>query len=94
MSHIIEHEGILGLFKGMGPQIAKGVIVQGILMMTKERYEPGLRDSFAPLTVLRMEILFALLFAYMRQLRSGQLQRLADVAAEKAKQVVPIMAKS
>lgn len=38
MRFIIEHEGVLGLFKGMGPQILKGLLVQGILMMTKEKY--------------------------------------------------------
>ena len=37
MEFIIHHEGILGLFKGIAPQIMKGVIVQGLLMMTKER---------------------------------------------------------
>ena len=38
MSYIIEHEGPLALFKGIGPQITKGLLVQGLLMMTKERY--------------------------------------------------------
>lgn len=37
MQFIIENEGALSLFKGMGPQILKGLMVQGILMMTKER---------------------------------------------------------
>ena len=37
MEFIIHHEGILGLFKGIVPQIVKGIIVQGLLMMTKER---------------------------------------------------------
>jgi len=37
MQFIIENEGALSLFKGMGPQIMKGLMVQGILMMTKER---------------------------------------------------------
>ena len=37
MSYIIENEGPLALFKGIGPQITKGLFVQGILMMTKER---------------------------------------------------------
>jgi len=37
MSYIIDHDGILGLFKGIAPQITKGVLVQGLLMMTKER---------------------------------------------------------
>jgi len=38
MEFIIKNEGILGLFKGIGPQISKGLLVQGMLMMTKERY--------------------------------------------------------
>lgn len=37
MQFIVENEGPLGLFKGIGPQILKGLLVQGILMMTKER---------------------------------------------------------
>ncbi|RYP49376.1 hypothetical protein DL769_011079 [Monosporascus sp. CRB-8-3] len=38
MQFIMKHEGLLGLFKGIGPQILKGLLVQGILMMTKERF--------------------------------------------------------
>lgn len=38
MRYIAKHEGLLSLFKGIGPQITKGLIVQGLLMMTKERY--------------------------------------------------------
>lgn len=37
MKFIVDNEGLIGLFKGIGPQILKGVLVQGILMMTKER---------------------------------------------------------
>ena len=37
MAYIIEHEGPLALFKGIAPQIMKGVLVQGVLMMIKER---------------------------------------------------------
>jgi len=37
MKYIVEHEGPLGLFKGVGPQILKGVLVQGLLMTIKER---------------------------------------------------------
>lgn len=37
MKFIVENEGAMSLFKGMGPQILKGLLVQGILMMTKER---------------------------------------------------------
>ncbi len=37
MQFIIKHEGLSSLFKGIGPQILKGLLVQGILMMTKER---------------------------------------------------------
>jgi hypothetical protein len=46
MQFIIENEGPLSLFKGMGPQILKGLLVQGILMMTKERYV--CRIGFSP----------------------------------------------
>jgi hypothetical protein len=38
MQYIIHHEGPAALFKGIGPQILKGLLVQGFLMMTKERY--------------------------------------------------------
>ena len=68
MEHIIHHEGPLGLFKGIAPQIVKGLLVQGLLMMTKER----------------MELLFVLLFRYMRQVRKEQLDKLAKIAADKA----------
>lgn len=37
MTYIIEHEGAMSLFKGIAPQLLKGLLVQGILMMTKER---------------------------------------------------------
>jgi len=37
MSYIIEHEGPLALCKGIAPQITKGILVQGVLMMIKER---------------------------------------------------------
>ncbi|KAF4587565.1 hypothetical protein GQ602_004258 [Ophiocordyceps camponoti-floridani] len=39
LTFVAEREGLLALFKGIGPQIAKGLLVQGILMMTKERVE-------------------------------------------------------
>lgn len=37
MRFIVQNEGLLSLFKGIGPQILKGLLVQGLLMMTKER---------------------------------------------------------
>lgn len=37
MQFIVQNEGLFGLFKGIGPQITKGLLVQGLLMMTKER---------------------------------------------------------
>ena len=37
MCYIVEQEGPLALFKGIAPQITKGILVQGLLMMTKER---------------------------------------------------------
>lgn len=72
MKYIVEHEGPLGLFKGIGPQILKGLLVQGLLMMTKER----------------MELMFVILFRYLRKLRKDQIDKLAEMAANKAKYVV------
>lgn len=74
MEHIIEHEGPLGLFKGIAPQILKGLLVQGLLMMTKEK----------------IEVLFILLFRYMRQMKKEQLQKFAKAAAEEAAKTKPI----
>ncbi|KAH9879997.1 hypothetical protein J1614_002022 [Plenodomus biglobosus] len=77
MYYIIEHEGPMGLFKGIGPQILKGLLVQGFLMMTKER----------------IELSFILLFRYFRQMRAEKLQKLANSAAEKAGKAAPILVK-
>jgi len=77
MQYIIEHEGPMALFKGIGPQSLKGLLVQGFLMMTKER----------------IELSFILLFRYFRQIRAEKLQKLADLAAEKAGKVAPILVK-
>ena len=68
MAYIIEHEGPLSLFKGIAPQIMKGLLVQGILMMTKER----------------VEVLFVLLFAYIRTVRSKKLKEVAQQLKETA----------
>ncbi|KAH7131353.1 mitochondrial carrier domain-containing protein [Dactylonectria estremocensis] len=65
MKFIIEHEGLLGLFKGIGPQIFKGLLVQGILMMTKER----------------VELLFVLFLRYLKSGRLQQLRSAAKLTA-------------
>ncbi|EMD00077.1 hypothetical protein BAUCODRAFT_364390 [Baudoinia panamericana UAMH 10762] len=70
MQFIIEKEGPLGLYKGVAPQIVKGIMVQGILMMTKER----------------VELLFVLLFRYVRKMRREQLEQLAALAAKKVEE--------
>jgi len=62
MEYIIEHEGPLALFKGIWPQLLKGLLVQGLLMMTKER----------------VEILFILIFAYLRTIREKKLKQAAQ----------------
>ena len=77
MQYIIQHEGPMALFKGIGPQILKGLLVQGFLMMTKER----------------IELSFILLFRYFRQVRAEKLQKLANLAAEKAGKAAPVLAK-
>ncbi len=37
MQFVLQDQGFGGLFKGIAPQILKGLLVQGLLMMTKER---------------------------------------------------------
>lgn len=96
MRFIVEHEGLLGLFKGIGPQIMKGLLVQGFLMMTKERYAKPTTSLFTTvhlLTTCRIELTFILFFRYIRQLRAQQLQKLADLAAEKARLNGPVLTK-
>jgi hypothetical protein len=94
MSYIIEHEGVMSLFKGIGPQLLKGLLVQGLLMMTKERYV--IFPAFSLTTTdkkNRVELSFILLFRYVRKLRSEQLAKLAAAAAEKAGRAGPILVK-
>ena len=94
MRFIVEHEGLLGLFKGIGPQIMKGLLVQGFLMMAKERYTT-ISISFLSIAnkPSRIELTFILLFRYVRQVRAEKLQKLAEYAAEKARQGRPILVK-
>lgn len=40
-----------------------------------------------------MEILFVVLFAYLRRLRSEKLQQVAEAAAARAKNVLPVVMK-
>ena len=68
MAYIIEHEGPLSLFKGIAPQITKGLLVQGLLMMTKER----------------VELQFVLLFAYLRTVREKRLKEVAQKLRDNA----------
>lgn len=70
MQFVVERDGFLGLYKGVAPQLLKGFLVQGILMMTKER----------------VELLFVLLFRAARKMRQEQLEKLARAAAEKVDQ--------
>ncbi|KAI5305782.1 hypothetical protein KEM56_003337 [Ascosphaera pollenicola] len=67
MQYIIMHEGPLGLFKGIVPQILKGFLVQGLLMMTKEK----------------IELSFILLLMNLRKIREGQLRKRAKEVADK-----------
>ncbi|KAF4470945.1 peroxisomal ATP carrier [Fusarium albosuccineum] len=68
MRFIIEHEGVFGLFKGIGPQILKGLLVQGILMTTKER----------------VELMFILLVRYIKSVRLQKLSKAAEATAASA----------
>jgi hypothetical protein len=94
MQYIIQHEGPMALFKGIGPQILKGLLVQGFLMMTKERYEySGCCIWILTDPSCRIELSFILLFRSFRQLRAEKLQKLADLAAQKAGKVAPVLVK-
>ncbi|OOF90038.1 hypothetical protein ASPCADRAFT_212261 [Aspergillus carbonarius ITEM 5010] len=73
MRYIVRNEGPLSLFKGIGPQILKGLLVQGFLMMAKER----------------VELIFVLLFAYLRKIREQKLKKVVDSAASTAKTSLP-----
>ncbi|KAL5335130.1 mitochondrial carrier domain-containing protein [Aspergillus crustosus] len=77
MQFIIQNEGPLSLFKGIGPQILKGLLVQGLLMMTKER----------------MELIFVVFFAYLRNLKEKKLRKAVDAAASKAQASLPVTLK-
>jgi hypothetical protein len=77
MRHIVDHEGVMRLFKGVGPQLLKGILVQGILNMTKERCVPGVGGEMRELTWSRIEIYVLLLLRYVRKLRAEQLAKLA-----------------
>ncbi|KAJ0421862.1 mitochondrial carrier domain-containing protein [Aspergillus carlsbadensis] len=77
MQFIIQNEGPLSLFKGIGPQILKGLLVQGLLMMTKER----------------MELIFIVFFAYLKGIRDKKLRKVADAAAETAMTSLPVTLK-
>ncbi|KIX01866.1 uncharacterized protein Z518_09593 [Rhinocladiella mackenziei CBS 650.93] len=68
LAYIVEHEGPLALFKGIGPQLMKGLLVQGLLMMTKER----------------VELLFVLLFTYIRVVKEKRLKAAAEKLRENA----------
>lgn len=37
LAHVVENEGVLRLFKGLGPQLSKAILLQGLLMILKER---------------------------------------------------------
>ncbi|KAL4938293.1 hypothetical protein BDV06DRAFT_201190 [Aspergillus oleicola] len=73
MKFIVQNEGPLSLFKGIGPQILKGLLVQGLLMMTKER----------------MELIFIVFFAYLKNLKERKLRKAVDAAAQKAQSSLP-----
>jgi len=74
MKFIIENEGALSLFKGIGPQILKGLLVQGILMMTKER----------------VELMFVLLLRYLKTVRLQQLRSAAQRATQSITPAAPL----
>jgi hypothetical protein len=93
MQFIIENEGPMSLFKGIGPQILKGLLVQGILMMTKERCVLTLDAKNAETdNCCSVELMFILFVRYLQTMRSRRLGKARDLAAA-AKMVAPVMVK-
>lgn len=86
MKFIVEREGALGLFKGIGPQILKGLLVQGILMMTKERWAAlplvfcSFQGFFADASY-RVELLLFLFLRSLQATRRAQLRKVAGLAS-------------
>ncbi|KAK9464653.1 mitochondrial carrier domain-containing protein [Lipomyces arxii] len=39
LKYLAKYEGVRGLFKGIGPQISKGILVQGLLFMFRDQIE-------------------------------------------------------
>lgn len=94
MRYILDKEGPLGLFKGIGPQITKGFLVQGLLMMTKERYALSSTRYDTGADQLRMELIFLVLFMYLRRIRDEKLKKVVDsTAASTAKTSLPVTTK-
>lgn len=93
MRYIVEKEGLLALFKGIGPQITKGFLVQGLLMMTKERYVFHQARYSNSTDERRVELIFIALFIYLRKLRNEKLKKVVDTTAAKAKTSLPVTTK-
>ncbi|SCW02380.1 LAFE_0F05160g1_1 [Lachancea fermentati] len=53
LNHIYKHEGFLALWRGVVPQLTKGIIVQGLLFMFKGELTKLLRRIFFYLQVVR-----------------------------------------
>lgn len=97
MEFIVKNEGALSLFKGIGPQLLKGFLVQGILMMTKERYVTTNRPPYSlqqntDMLHYSVELMFILFMRFLSKLRSQQLGKAAALAAA-AKVASPVIAK-
>jgi hypothetical protein len=93
MQFIIENEGPMSLFKGIGPQILKGLLVQGILMMTKERcvLTLDLKNTGTD-SCCSVELMFILFVRYLQTMRSRRLGKARELAAA-AKMVAPVTVK-
>ncbi len=92
MQYIVRHEGARGLLKGIGPQLMKGLLVQGLLMMTKERYGRIVFVLVMSVDCCRTEVLFALLFRYVRQMKATQLRSaIGGIASAQTRKVIPVV---
>ena len=46
LAQLLRTEGVMGLYKGIGPQLSKGVLSSALLLAAKERISDAVRAAF------------------------------------------------
>ena len=59
LAQLLRSEGILGLYKGVGPQLSKGVLSSALLLAAKERISEAVGAAFRSSRTVRVAVLKA-----------------------------------